>query len=267
MLPSADDCLKRTFAKQFPDMVGERGYQLRKLQPSVGAAVGTAVHAAAEHLLRGKQETGELPPIDEAIAPAAAKFREEIAPGAEWDDTTPNLQVAEFQIRRLTEAYLPIAQQVNPAGIELALLAKVAAGWELSGHIDLYTREQRVDDLKTGAVRRPYQAQVGAYALLLEANGHPVSSVGVTWIPRGKKTKPQPPAECETYDLDTSKRAAFAAITRFRQSAESFIESGDPFSLPANPMSLMCSRRYCGAWGTPFCRLHLERGNDHGSND
>jgi hypothetical protein len=261
-LPAWGDCARRTASKLFPDLLRDAGFELRPLFPSIGAAVGTATHAAVEHVLRLLM-ADRLTPLDAAasagVQVAIEKLVEEIAPGAEWDDTTPNLQVAQQQIERLTRAYLPVAAEVEPAAVELELKADLGDGWEFSGHIDLMTVDGHLDDLKTGAIRRPYQAQLGGYSLLAKANGHAVQSVGITFVPRARKSKPQPPAERQRYELATAERAAWSTIQAIKRDVGAFEASGDPFAFTPNPMSLMCSRRYCPAWGTDFCTMHLQR--------
>lgn len=250
-------------------MIQDAGFTLRETMPSVGAAVGTAVHAANSHMLVGKIETGELAPVADGVEIAIQAFRAEIAPGAEWDETTPNLQVAEFQIRRMVEAYVPVARTLRPALVETELRANIAPDWVLTGHVDLYEdgAVPGPDDTKTGALERPYQAQLGGYSLLLKSNGYPVQRVGTTFIPRARKTKPQPPAIRQAFDLETAERAAFATVQAIKTAAEKFAETGDPYAFSANPMSLMCSSRYCPAWGTKFCTLHLTKEEDHGPID
>lgn len=267
MLPSWNDCARRTAAKQYGDLIEGAGFELRSLMPSVGAAIGTAVHAAVEHVLRGKLETGTPASIDDGVAVALGALRDEIAPGAEWDETTPNLQTAEFQVRRLAQAYMPLITDIEPAGVELQLSASISDGWELTGKIDLLTRLGALDDLKTGAIRRPYQAQLGSYSILLRSHGHAVTSVGTTFLPRARKSKPQPAPERQTYDRAVCEAAAFATIKEIRRDVEAFEGDGDPFAFRANPMSLMCSPRYCPAHGTSFCKLHIEQENHHGSVD
>ncbi|QPC44028.1 PD-(D/E)XK nuclease family protein [Kaustia mangrovi] len=267
MLPGYADCARRAAAKQYRDEIQAAGYELRSLMPSIGAAVGTATHAAVEHVLRHKMETGEPGRIGDGVAAAMEALREEIAPGAEWDETTPNLQTAELQVRRLAEAYMPLVADIEPAGIEMELTAQISPKWELTGKIDLYTRIAALDDLKTGAVRRPYQAQLGSYSILLRSHGKPVTSVGTTFLPRARKTKPQPPPERQHYDRAVCEAAAFATIKEITRDVEAFAETADPFAFRANPMSLMCSARYCPAHGTEFCKLHIDQEKDNGPVD
>lgn len=256
MLPGWADCARRAAAKQYPELLKGAGFETRKLLPSIGAAVGTAAHAGAAHLLRIKKEWGGVAELAKAETIAFDCLLAEIAPGAEWDDTTPNSLVAQMQIRRLLEAYIPIVASTEPAEIEKELRAE-SGDWEFVGHVDLFTADGHLDDLKTGAVRRPYQAQLGGYVLLAKANGLDVKSIGITFVRRGKRTKPQPPAERQFYDLDTAERAAWSTIGAIKRDVEAFEKTGDPDTFLANPMSMMCSKRYCPAWGTSFCKMHM----------
>jgi hypothetical protein len=256
MLPGYPDCGGRAAAKQFRPLIEKAGFTLRKLPPSIGAACGTAVHAAVQELLIPVMDGEPVGSLDEAVAQALLAFREEIRPGAEWDDTTPNLLTAEFQIRRMAQAYLTIAGGVVPDGIEFPLEMALDSRWKLTGTIDLYTAEPALDDLKTGALMRPYQAQLGGYKKLLNHHGFPVKTTRQTFIKRARKTKPQPPAERLEYDPEVCERAADSIIGAIVRDTERFERTGDPYAFPRNPMSLMCSRRYCPAHGTDFCKLH-----------
>lgn len=256
MLPSWGDCSRRTAAKQYRKIVEGFGFVLRRLKPSIGAAIGTAVHHAAAAMLRdkrdGKESTGNV------FESAVTAFLEEIAPGAVWDDTTPNTQAARRQIESLTTAYLPIVEVREPLLVEEELKAAAGNGWTLTGTVDLFDADGVLDDLKTGVLPRPYIQQVGGYAMLLEANGHEVTGAGITFIKRVRVGKPQPAPVRTAFDLEPARRSAWAAVQEIRRDVEAFAERGDPYQLRANPMSLMCSEKYCPAWGTDFCNVHLK---------
>ncbi len=190
MLPAYFDCARRAAAKQFKKDIEAAGFTLRETAPSVGAALGTSVHAAAEYLLRHKLQHFELGNEKHAVEIAFERFTEETAPGAEWDDTTPNPNTAHFQMKRLVGAFADFAQRVTPKAVELELRADAGDGFELTGHVDLLTMEGVVRDLKTGALHRPYQAQLGGYSLLAKSAGEQVSAVAIDWIARAAKTKP-----------------------------------------------------------------------------
>lgn len=255
MLPAWPDCPRRSAAKAFRKMIERQGFKLRELQPSIGAAVGTAVHKVAEVVLRGKIETGEFGKIEDGLEQAFVGFREEIEPGAIWDDTTPNINTATKQIQVLAQAYIAgVASKVDPLAVELSLEADTGDGVILTGHIDLVTVQGEVRDLKTGGVARPYYEQLGAYGLLVRShNIVPVTGIAIDWVKRVGKTKPQPPAEFKQYQSAICQKAALEVVGEVKRCLGEFQQSGSPAVFGANTMSMMCSDKYCPAWGTDFC--------------
>lgn len=262
-LPSYMDCSRRAAAKAWQAEISEAGYDLNRLPPSAGGALGTASHAAAEYMMQWKIDTGELAPVDEAIAYAVEKFGMEIADGVVWDDATPNKNTALIQMEKQIRAYVPVMETFTPLALELSLKADVGDGFTLSGHVDIITTDGTIRDEKYGALNRPYQAQLGAYSLLGRSNGYDVRGIVIDWIQRVGKTKPQPPCQSYTYDSVESEEAAHGIILRVKQDLTAFRE--DPDGLwrcwPANPMSLMCSDKYCPAHGTNFCDAWKYRHN------
>lgn len=258
MLPSYFDCARRAAAKQFRQEIEAAGFKLRDTLPSVGATFGTSAHAAGEYLLRHKAQNYSDASESQALEVAMQRFGEETGEGVEWDDTTPNRNTAEFQLRRVVSAIADFSKRVMPKAVELELRADAGDGFELTGHIDLLTADAVVRDLKTGALHRPYQSQLGAYALLARSNGEQVNAVAIDWIARTPKTRPQPPVQTESYPLIACEQAAFATIQRIKDDYFKFRSSGDPWAFPANPMTMMCSAQYCPAFGTSFCNMHLK---------
>ena len=258
MLPGYPDCPRRAAAKSFRKVITAAGYELRELRPSVGAAVGTAVHKALELPMRAKLETGELGRLEDGIDAAMAEFDKETAPGCEWDDTTGNRDAAQHQIIRMARAwYHGPGQQVQPLAIEVELQADAGNGFLLTGHADLVTVDGWVRDWKTGALVRPYFHQLGAYGLLVRSCGilPGVAGLGIDFIKRTPKTKPQDQPLFQPYPVAPCQRAAWSVIQRVKQDVGNFRESGDAEVFPANCMSMMCSPLYCPAHGTDFCEL------------
>jgi hypothetical protein len=263
MLPSYPDCPRRAVAKQYRRKFEKLGYQFRELPPSVGAAAGTAVHTGAEQLLRAKW-AGKKITVEQALEPAISGFSEETGKGAIWDDTTPNANVAVEQIKRMVACYqygplsteMPLTINEQPA-VELELEANAGDGWKLTGHIDLVTEAGWVRDTKTGALVRPYHAQLGAYSLLVRSNSilSTVSGAAIDFIKRVGKTKPQPPCEIQEYPVAPCERNATGLIRRVKDDMARFDAAGDINCFMANQMSMMCSNKYCPAWGTDFCEL------------
>ena len=254
-LPSYMDCSRRAASKAVADEIRDAGYDLTKLPPSAGAALGTASHAASEFLMQRKMDTGELGPVEDGIEHAVEKFGLEIADGVVWDDATPNRNTALIQLERQVRAYVPVMETFTPLALEMSLKADVGDGFVLSGHMDILTTAGDIRDEKYGALSRPYQSQLGAYSLLARSNGYQVTGLKIDWVQRVGKTKVQPPCQTFDYDVGESEVAAHGIIARVKQDTQAF--RADPDGLwrawPANPMSLMCSDKYCPAYGTNFC--------------
>lgn len=259
MLPSYPDCPRRAVAKQYRRKFEKLGYTFRNLPPSVGAAAGTAVHSGAEQLLRALH-AGKSITIEQALEPAITGFQEETGKGAIWDDTTPNSNVAIEQIRKMVTAYsqhleMPATINDEPA-VELSLEANAGDGWTLTGHIDLVTATGWVRDTKTGALIRPYHTQLGAYSLLVRSNKIiKVEGAAIDFIQRVGKTKHQPPRVEQTYPVRSCEREAESLIQRIKSDMAAFDGTQSVGCFMANQMSMMCSDKYCPAWGTSFCEL------------
>jgi hypothetical protein len=74
------DCNRRGAARLFWHEIVAAGFRLRSTPRGVGAAVGTAVHRAAEYSLNEKAHTGELPPAS-AATDAARRATAAVAQG------------------------------------------------------------------------------------------------------------------------------------------------------------------------------------------
>lgn len=265
MLPGYADCPRRAAAKQFRREVLDAVPKLRETAPSIGAAVGTAAHAVAETVMRARMAGIEF---DQAAAVEAAMvgLKEEIAPGCVWDDTTPSLDAARMQLDRIVRAYVHgLARDVRPLAVELSLSADAGDGFKLTGHVDLVaewpapeTRAVWIRDLKTGAMaRQTYIAQLGGYSLLYRsmADALPVAGLGTDWIKRTPRTRPQEPGKHYAYKVSPCERAGWAMVQRIKRDLTAFRQTGEPWEFMANPMSMMCSDKYCPAHSTPFCEM------------
>lgn len=260
-LPAHADCARRSIARTFPGLVREAGYEdLRQLLPSAGSSVGTAVHTAAAELLRAKRD-GTPCTRPQAVEAAVEHFRTDTVDGAEWDDHTPTDNEALKQIQRMVASYeRSVLPRVEPLVVEEYMEADAGDGFVLTGHVDLITVDGVIRDLKTGNVLRPYQAQLGGYSLLARSNGHlqRTRGVGVDYIERARVSRPQPDAIAEDFAVETCERAAVAALQHMKRDLRDLQETGDCWSIPANPLTLMCGRAWCPAHGTSFCHLWKE---------
>lgn len=251
------DCMRRTAARLFAPEIRAMGYRLRSLPNGIGAATGTACHAAAAFTLRAKLETGGLGRPADASAMAIAALDEEVAGGVQYDDCSPNLNTAQQQVLRQTAVYrTQVASKIVPLMVETRLEAKIGSA-TVTGQVDAYVADG-LRDLKTGRHRRINGFQYGLYSLLHEAHRHPVQSIVEDFVPRAPLRKPQPPAEQHAYDVAESERAAMAIVRRMTADLRSFRLTADPWSFIANPLSMLCSDKYCPAWGTDFCTVHKD---------
>lgn len=256
MLSAYQDCPRRAAAKAFWRIIKSAGYETRKLQNSIGAAVGTGVHAGAAYILTLKRDGNEAKSSD-AEEISIVELRKETADGSIWDTVTDSMNTAEKQTRRLTALFhTQLAPKLSPALIENRRKAVIAPGWELSGQSDLETTDEEIRDWKTGAASRPHHPQFGGYSLLRQSQGDskPVRLM-MDHLPRVAIIKPQPSVVSVEYDRPSSERAAWAIIGHIMRDMRNFLKTGDPWSFPCNPMSMMCSAKYCPVFGTPFCEL------------
>ena len=70
-------------------------------------------------------------------------------------------------------------------------------------------------------------------------------------------SKHQPEPITIPVDIEAAERSAEKTYERAKSSLIAFMETGDPHVFLANPFSKLCNDS-CPAWGTPFCREHLE---------
>lgn len=245
MLPSYPDCPRRSAAKQWPEIVASIGITLRELPPSIGATVGTASHVGAIGMVNGESELYER---------SIENLRTNSANGILYDTVTANLNDAEKQISVMLDAF---GKQVLPSitdviGTEIAREAS-AFGFSITGHSDLETITS-IDDLKFGARCRPYHGQIGQYSLTRNANGvQPAKLSRLIWGPRTSVKKTFPGFTFIDYDIRQCEKIAWATIQHIKMHVEAFEKTGNQMSFPANPMSMMCTDKYCPAWGTRWC--------------
>lgn len=262
-LPGFTDCSRRATAKTFRKELEDDGYTFTALPPSVGAAVGTAAHKGVEAALVAKFYRRPATAAD-ILGPAMEAFAKEMEPGAIWDDTTPNANTAQQQIRSLISAYIngpgktvtPLRMADGTPAVELALQADAGNGWTLTGTLDL-AEGFGVRDYKTGALSRPYHGQLGGYALLALSNKivPKIKTLAIDFCKRAGKTKPQPPCETQVYPVQLSMDYALGIITRVKRDWAEYKQDGNlEIAFQANPCSMMCSEKYCPAYGTDFCK-------------
>jgi hypothetical protein len=279
-LPWYADCARRSAARMWKTTILAAGYQLRTCDMSIGAAVGSGVHAGAGLMLTEKATTGRLAPIDAATDAAIEEMRRRmVEDGASYDQATPGPLQAEAQLLAMTKAYaVYIAPKVKPVLVERRLEATVPhskMGFVLSGQQDVLAREPgRIRDLKTGKARGNYKPQLGSYALLAKSHPEVLGGVAVDgavedFVQRigfkkmEKEGQPEPVSY--SHDLAGAEAAAMAVLRMMDDHLDLFLNGdparylmpGDPWAFPANPSSKLCGPKYCEAFGTAFCKEHM----------
>jgi hypothetical protein len=134
----------------------------------------------------------------------------------------------------------------------------------LSGQSDVVAREPHaIRDLKTGT-RGPgtFAAQIGGYALLARTHDIDIAVGRVDYIRRVATTAPQPLPESRAIEVERAETAAASILRHIIGDLDTFRRGdperrflpGDPWAFQANPSSMLCSPKYCSAYGTEFCR-------------
>ena len=263
-LTTYPDCNRRGAARLFWREISSMGFRLRSTPRGIGAAIGSAVHRAAEVILREKAESGTLPPSTVAADCAAETLAESVREGVDFDRTTANRVEGEVTAVGMARAYhRVVAPTVDAILIEERLEAEVAPGLILSGTPDLVAREpHRIRDLKTSS--RPggsHAPQIGGYSLLARSHGLDIAEAAVDSIKRVSIGKPQPDPVSKPVAVAQAETAASNILRHIAGDLETFrngdparhILPGDPWAFQANPASILCSPKYCPAFGTTFC--------------
>ena len=266
-LPGYPDCPRRSACKLIRDQIQEAGYELRQLPAGIGAAVGTGSHWAADWVI-GEFMSGkiEVTPEGDVVNPSPLfntckeigiqKFRDEIADGVIYDGTTSSTRDAERQIDILTRSFLTeVLPMVKPLGTEIQRRAQLNDSFELSGRLDC-EEQSGIYDWKYGSKLSIYDSQQGGYSLLRQSIGLTKPDfLRVYHMPRTSVKKQYPGARQINISVNSAERAAYAVTHHIMRDIRNWWASRDPWSFTANPMSMLCSDKYCEAWGTSFCEF------------
>ncbi|MCD6307389.1 MAG: PD-(D/E)XK nuclease family protein, partial [Candidatus Latescibacteria bacterium] len=247
-LSSWTDCPRRGAARMFKQQIADRGFSLRTSLPRfVSSAIGTAVHAGAEYVLRSKIDNVPFN-IEMMIDMAVVKYREEIDDGVTYDQITGTGNDAERQIEIMCRAYFHgVAPDITPYATEMAFNVVLPNGMPLSGHPDVLC-DIGIRDIKTGRSPEKYHIQLGIYNALVELHeGGQFPLTYVDWIPRVHVDKPYPGPTTITYNTAVCKAEAKAVAAQVQSQTEEFVKTSNPLTFPANPSSILCSDKYCPA--------------------
>lgn len=252
------DCPRRGAANAFRELITDAGFHLNDRRHTVSAAIGTGVHAGAAHTLKEKREARKVK-LKVAIEIGIEKYRSETADGVEYDDLSGNRNIAEKQVKIITEIFHnQVAPGIEPVEIECPMDGKIALDGLtilLIGHPDVMETDS-IHDLKTSKNVKGYSAQLGGYKMLSKANkAGKHNRLIIDWIPRVPVSKPHPGALAIDMAPEICVNEANSVILSIKEQVSNFILLPVPMCFPANPCSNLCSERYCTAWGTDFCKV------------
>jgi hypothetical protein len=266
------DCELRSIADQFPSLIEDAaGVAPRKRKPHIGTAMGSALHNAVRHVLT----TGTL---DGALDIGKKALAEEVKEEFIEDDVTKDVDMAHAQMERMLAAWYPLSKTYQIAFTELNLgkpekpgepdnrvtLGKTSLPsndeefieFLGSGHIDVVTLTPSIIDHKFGKNKPNSIIQMGFYSMLLRTKmGQAVKGLEQHWTPRRTLKKEQPEPEVTEYNVSIAERLAWGVKERIKRTVTELYDGGDIYAVPANPMSKLCSEKFCLIWGTDACKM------------
>jgi hypothetical protein len=193
--------------------------------------------------------------LKDMISAGVESFRTATDDGVDYDATTDTPNTADKQIEAMIKVYYHyILPKIEPVEVEVRMEAKIDETMKLSGQPDVLESDA-VRDLKTGKSGETYHAQLGGYILLAKANKKPVEihTAVIDWLPRARLSKPQPePVELE-YSADLCVAEAKAVIKDVQRQLAGYNENENPAAFPNNTSSILCSQKFCPAYGTDWC--------------
>jgi hypothetical protein len=251
-LSDAPDCFRRWAAglESLQPAHEYFGFDLNEERDNIGAVIGTACHAGPEALWKAKIDGRPEP---DAIEISLAKFREKFNKSVMTDAETRDQKTAESQIRRMVYEFLPFARSLKPLLVEFAMRCHLGGIYYATGHLDVYDGD--LIDEKFGKQAVGYQAQGGMYSMQLRTLGRPVRKIIIAHTPRHSLTTPQKKTRFIEYPLHIAEEAARQTADTLVGMTEKYLETGDPWSFPANNHSDLCAKKWCRAHGTKFCTI------------
>ena len=254
MLSSYNDCPRRSAAKQFRFEIENAGFSLREPKQSSASLVGVGTHRQIERYFRSRIDGTEFSVDLDKLSDLFAMD------DIEWDKKIPSTEIALTFIDRMSTSYIEnIGKTIIPVATEVSVNAEID-GFEVSGHIDLLcilNDKYNIRDIKTGSSMRSSHAQMGAYSLLYRSENPTknISQLSIDFIKRNTTKKEQIEPVTIDYNIVACEQLAYSTIKRIINDYEKFKIKHDREAFPANPMSQMCSAKYCICYGTSFCPI------------
>jgi len=256
-LPSWPDCPRRGATRLLKHEITEAGYTLRTTPNGIGAIVGTSAHEASNYVMTSKK-TGLIYNLPDAENIAIEKYREQLSGDMTWDETTPNSLHGEKQIAILVKSFIiEVAPTIDqPENIECLRTATIMPEIINSGTSDTETAARHIYDWKYGSKKAFYHGQLGDYSLLQKTHsGQETTAITMCHMPRVPIKKTYPGATIYRYDVGVCERIAASTIHAIIRDVTQWRETLKPETFISNPMSMLCSPKYCAAHGTEFCEI------------
>lgn len=254
------DCQRRWAANALPDLVRAAGFELRQVGRAVGGIIGTAMHAGMKHALTPVVDGGGMTKHSEVRDFAQAALSDGLADvGAViYDQSTGTASDAQLQVEAGTRIlYGQVYGRLRPTALERELKAEHPTGGLVTGHPDVDEPED-IYDLKGGRRQAANGVQYGAYNLLRRSMGDDpkrITEIFQQRVPIRQLHNPPAPVLIP-YDVGEAEALARQTIDQAMAAALTFEGQGQPLAFLPNPGSMLCSDKYCPAWGTAFCRAH-----------
>ena len=235
-----NDCPRRASTKMFSKEIKSQGYELKRFGfRNISANIGTACHSGAKVAF----DTHD----SKQAVDAGISDLQELNEDVKFDTVSPNMNIAEKQTKRIiTSHYINVAKHIEPIYTEHRLEARINDEFILDGKLDAITSD--IHDLKTGKDAK-CQAQLGGYSLLAKAKGISVDKLLVDWLPKTKIDSPQIYEKIQ-FEIDVCERLAKSVIKRIQADYK-------VFEFPCNNNSMLCSAKWCRAYGTDYCEVTL----------
>jgi len=254
-LPGYNDCPRRCAPRICRDLIeSSGGKHPREERRRIYTAVGNGCHRGASTLATRK--ISEAPKIEEGHVAAIEKLRSDAAFGIEYDDTTRNMATAEKQVLRMVSMWFgDVLPELSPERVEFSLAGKLPDDFMIVGSFDLRNVDASLYDWKFGSVWRSCKAQLGGYSLISKSNFCAESTrlVGCH-IQRADIKKPQPSTTRVEYDVASAEGMALEICQIIMRDVKAFQRNGNPACFPANPMSVLCTPKFCDSYNTEWCR-------------
>lgn len=258
-LPRHQDC-PRSWAANNLKEVGEHW----ELAPrGIGSLIGDLCHNGTARMLIDKQLKGSWD-WQIAFTEQVTELDRLLKGSITWDATTKERGVAIKQVERmLFEVNRGLIPHAKVHAVETLMKADYSDFIRLIGKVDLIELDKElgysIPDHKFGKHLGVYQAQLGAYKMLLEAQPEvnerelAVVNLLLNWIQRVSLKSTQPKVIQISYSLVACENAARKQLDMIEQEVKDFDASGDPWAFNANPSSKTCTQGGCRAWGTKWC--------------